>query len=360
MNDTTAAPEHEVYDTDTFGIGEPCGVCIFPTGAGKICGNTVYANQAKGRLPKYCGQEGQAEWQAQYGTEGDRRHRSDLAGYPRRQLGMSTEDIQALATAEAARRGITRRLKAETVPAPAPADSVAAADGPLEGIVEVLPESPVDALAELAQLIVGRVVAVKHEMDSVRKGFEAQAEESARELALRAEELDAEREAVAGERAAAEEDRAELAQARVAAESEIREAREAQLTVEGQLKEARKRIEELERAAAATAERHREELAEVRKYEEARYDKMVAAFAATRAEEAPAARRRDLPITDESVQTMAGRVSRGEITVREDGTWLIVNAVAPRPAAAVLDHMMSARLLVIGEGEPAPVALAGE
>lgn len=283
---TTApgAPTADDYDTDTFGIGEACGVCIFPTGPGQICGNVVYANQAKGRLPKYCGQEGQEHWQAQHGTEGNKRHKSDLAGYPRRQLGMTPEDVQALADAEAARRGIGRRLKAETssaattpaVAAPV-ADAAAAPAAPVPDLAEALPESAVDALAELARLIAGRVVATRAEMDAIRADADARVAEVEREAAQQAE-------ALAAERAGLESDRAEAQAARDRAEDEIRQAREARLTTEGQLTEARARIAELERALSDAEARHRAEIADVRRAEEERYDKLVAAFAATRTE----------------------------------------------------------------------------
>ncbi|MGW0163535.1 hypothetical protein ACWDUN_29860 [Mycobacterium sp. NPDC003323] len=362
---TDPAPvEREAYDTDTFGIGEACGVCIFPTGPGQICGNVVYANQAKGRLPKYCGQEGQEHWQAQHGTEGNKRHKSDLAGYPRRTLGMTPEDVQALADAEAARRGIGRRLKSETasaatnpaVAAPV-ADAAAAPAAPVLDLADALPESAVDALAELARLIAGRVVATRAEMDAIRADAEARVAEVEREGAQRAEALDA-------ERAGLESDRAEAQAARDRAEDEIRQAREARLTTEGQLTEAKARIAELERALSDAEARHRAEIAEVRRTSEERYDKLVAAFAATRTEpvrDVPAAqprRKAAPPITADVLENMAGRVHRGEVIQVGGQRWRIASADATTPAAATLDHMNAAGFLDFGPGDPAVVMLS--
>lgn len=358
MNDT-ATTAREAYDTDTFGVGEPCGVCIYPTGEGQICGNTVYANQAKGRLPKYCGQEGQAEWQAQHGTEGNARHRSDLAGYPRRQLGMTPEDVQTLADAEASRRGITRRLKAETPAPAAPAAPVApAADfgvPPTDALVlaDALPESAVDALAELARLITGRVIAARHEIDSVREDFakrvaeiEADAEQSAADLATEREAVDAER--------------ARLEELTARAESEIREAIDARHRVEGELSAANRRIADLERELADAEQRRAEEVAEVRRTEREEFRLALREFATTvRSErDEPAAPAAAPAVTSDVVRRMAVRIERGDLTLSKDGRWLLGNADAINPAVKTIERMMKKSFLVIGEGDPAPVTLS--
>ncbi|WP_157124961.1 hypothetical protein [Nocardia pseudovaccinii] len=346
-----------------FAVGEACGVCRFPVGPGQICGNTVYANVASGgALPKYCGQAGQAEWQAQHGTEGNPGHLSDRAGYPRRRLDLTKDDVARLALAEAARRGIGRR-SATTAESASPAttsadaapvtDAVAAPAATVPDLAAALPESAVDALAELARLIAGRVVAMRAEMDGVRTAADervAQVERAGEQLA----------EELAKERAGLESDRAEAQAARERAESEIREAREAQLVAEGQLREARQRITELEQASIDAGERHRGEIAEVRQAEEARYDKLVAAFAATTAarESKPARRSRELSITDDGVREMALRIERGEVTWGGDAGWLLGNAKSTRPGARTLDHMATAGYLDIGEGEPGPVTLS--
>lgn len=361
MTETTATAttttEHEAYDTDTFGVGEPCGVCIFPTGKGEICGNTVYANKSGGRLPKYCGQEGQAEWQSQHGTEGNARHRSDLAGYPRKQLGMTPEDVQTLAEAEAARRGITRRLKSESAPAAPVAElvTVPAPAAPAD-LAEALPESAVDALAELAVLITGRVVAARHEIDSVHEDFAKRVADIEADAARSAADLAAEREAVEAERT-------HLAELTEQAETAIREALDAKLRAEGQLSEARARIAELERAAVETAARHREEIETVREREEKRYDKLVESFAKTRGE-VPAARPRKAapvrPLDTDTVARFGERIERGDITVRADGVWLVVNAEATTATMRTIEHFNAAGWLVVGNGDPAPVSLSDE
>lgn len=362
MTETTATatttPEHASYDTETFAIGEACGVCIYPTAKDEICGNTVYANKVGGRLPKYCGQEGQAEWQAQHGTEGNARHRSDLAGYPRTKLGMTPDDVQTLAEAEATRRGIVRRLKSET-PA-APAVEPVAETGPAAPVdlAAALPDSAVDALAELAQLIVGRVVAARHEIDSAKTAFDARVAEIEGEAEKIAADLAADREAVEAERT-------HLAELTERAETEIREALDAKLRAEGQLSEARARIAELERAAVETAARHRDEIDAVREREEKRYDKLVESFAKTRGEVPAASPRKkvatveNIEITPDVVAPFAERIERGEVAVRADGVWLVSNAPATKATMRTIEHMGEAGWLVVGEGsDPAPVSLS--
>lgn len=353
---TTTAPA-DSDDREVFGIGEPCGVCHYVTGRGQICGNTVYANSVKGRLPLYCGQPGQAEWQEQHGTPGDKTHRSDLATYPRKRAEMDKEDVAKLAAAEAARRGITRRHKVSepTAPVSAPAETSAAPAGPVTvaDLSDALPESPVEALAELARLVTGRVVAVRREMDEVRAGAEARAAEIENENAERTAELDT-------LRAELESDREEARQITEQARSEIRAANDAQLRIEGELNAARERITALEQALTDAENRHRAEVAEVREREEARYDRLVAAFAATRPDAETSAAQPDdenRPVTEEAVQTMAKRVERNEITQRAQ-VWYIANSVAPRPAAAVLARMQSNGYLHIGsQGQPERVTL---
>ncbi|NKY60989.1 hypothetical protein [Nocardia flavorosea] len=356
---TATTPDREDYDTEIFGTGEECGVCHFPTGRGEICGNVVYANGPKGRLPLYCGQEGQAHWQKENGTEGNSRHQSSLAGYPRKTLGMTKEDCAALAEAEAARRGIVRRAKSDTAPASAPAAEVAPAPTAPTGPVvpvdlsDALPDSPVEALAELAQLIVGRVVAARKEMETVRNAAEDRAAEIERENADRVEELAAQRAELEAEQEAAREITAR-------AETAIREANEARLRTEGELDGARRRIAELESALEAAEQRRIAEVAEVRRVEREEFRMAMREFATTVRGETSAReaeRTEDKPVTEEAVETMAKRVARNEIT-RRGPVWHIANAVAPRPAAAVLNRMQADGYLHLGsQGDPERVTL---
>ncbi|MBF6358442.1 hypothetical protein IU449_28505 [Nocardia higoensis] len=349
----TAAPEREEYDTETFGVGEPCGVCIFPVGPGEICGNVVYANTAKGRLPKYCGQEGQAEWQTQHGTEGNVRHKSDLAGYPRRQLKMTKEEVQALADAETARRGITRRLKTDAAPVNAAAETDAAPVAPLADLGQALPDSPIDALAELARLIAGRVVAARAEMDDVRTTAERRAAEIEAEGTALIEGLER-------ERAELEADRAEAQAVTTRAQGEIRAAEDARLRAEGELTSAQRRIAELERALADADARRVAEVEEVRRFEREEFRRTMREFAATvRGDEPATVAARELPeVTDDAVKTMAARVEAGHVT-RRKAKWHLANAAANRAAARVLDHMDAAGYLhIVGDTDPELVTLS--
>lgn len=345
-----ADPEREI-----FGKGDPSGVCHFVTGPGQICGNVVYANKEKGRLPLYCGQEGQAEWQQQYGTEGNSEHKSELATYYRKRAGMEKEEVAALAAAETAQRGIIRRHKA-SAPSAAPAETPAAPAGPvtIDDLVNALAESPIDALTQLTQLFVGRVSAARAEMDAVHAKADQRVAEIEQQAVQSAEELAAERESL-------EVERAEVQALREQVEGERAAANEARLRAEGERDGAQRRIAELEQQIADSERRHRAEIAEVREREEARYDRLVAAFAATRTDTETAPTKGEpadeRPVTAESVQTMAKRVARNEVT-RSGPVWKIANAVAPRPAAAVLNRMQSDGYLLIGsQGEPERVTL---
>lgn len=349
--------DRDEYETDVFEIGEPCGVCRFPIGRGQICGNVVYANNNKGRLPWYCGQEGQAEWQKRHGTPGAEGHRSDLATYPRKKYGMNKEEVAALARAEAARRGITRRLKVDGNTTPTAAlitESVTETAAPIApgNLADALPESPVEALAELARLVAGRVVAVREEMDTVRAAAEARAAEIEAENAARTEELDA-------MRAELENDRAEAQEITERAKSEIRAAEDARLHAVGELSAAQKRIAELEAALAAAEARRIEEVEQVRRTEREEFRLAMREFAATvRGEKEPAreATPREVPITEEVMANMVVRIERGEID-RRGAVWHVANAAATRPTAQVLDHMQEAGYLRVGTGNPAPVTV---
>ncbi|MFC7535734.1 hypothetical protein, partial [Actinoplanes sp. GCM10030250] len=190
-------------------------------GAPQICGNVVYVNvEGGGRLPKYCGGEEQGEWQERHGTAGNARHRSELAAYPRKQLGLSAKEVEQLAAEEAARQGIGGgivRARSEALrSAPAP---VAAA---VEPVAVTAPESAAEGLADLARIITSRVTAVRAEMDDVVAQADSRVAEADGERERLAEEIAAEREALAVER---EEARAITARA----EAEIRAANDARL-----------------------------------------------------------------------------------------------------------------------------------
>ncbi|MGW5388197.1 hypothetical protein [Nocardia sp. NPDC003963] len=345
---TPADPDREI-----FGKGDPCGVCHFVTGPGEICGNVVYANKEKGRLPLYCGQEGQAGWQQQHGTPGNEDHKSELATYYRKRAGMEKEEVAELAAAESARRGIIRRHKASE-PTPAPVESAPAGPVTVADLAEALPESPVEALAELARLITGRVIATRKEMDDVRAAAEERAAEIEAENVERTAELDA-------MRAELENDRTEARETTERAKAEIRAAEDARIHAEGKLSAAHQRIEELEAALTAADRRRVEEVERVRREEREEFRLAMREFAATvRGEEAPAkepARTEDVPVTEDAVQTMAKRVERNEVTQRGQ-VWYIANSMAPRPAAAVLTRMQSNGYVRVGsQGDPERVTL---
>lgn len=340
-------------ERDIFGIGDPCGVCHFVLGPGQICGNTVYANNAKGRLPLYCGQDEQAEWQQQYGTDGNSKHRSDLATYPRKRAGMNREEVADLAAAETERRGIIRRHKASettaTERAPAPPTPPA-----VEDLSDALPESAVDALAELTRLITGRVVAVRHEMDDLRTDMEERAAKVDAERVQNMEKLDTERATLEQERAAASEI-TERAQA------EIRTADDARVHAEGELSAARARIIELEGKLAAAEQQRMAEVEQVRRTEREEFRLAMREFAATvRGDEIPT-RESDQAevweVTSERIQTLAPRVAKNHVS-RHGDEWHIGNVPATRPAAAILDHMAEAGYLHVGsQGDPERVTL---
>ncbi len=340
-----------------YAVGEACGVCRFPVGPGQICGNPVYANVATGgALPKYCGQEGQAQWQAQHGTDGNPGHLSDRAGYPRRRLQLTKDDVARLADEEAARRGIGRR-KAETasvatVSAPI-ADAVTAPAAPSEQAPT--PGSAVDAFADLAQAITQRVAAVRAEMDALRTDCQTQMADTMAERERLAED-------VATQIQGLEQDRAQAQAITERAAAEIQKANEARLRAEGELSSALRRIAELEQALLDASNQHRAEIAEVREREEARYDRMVSAFAQTvRTEpEPPSPEDTGRPPSESALTDMGRLVRAGKVTRREG--WHTGNGPATRPAARTLDWMLEQGLIAIGEageGMPAPVTLTG-
>jgi hypothetical protein len=342
----------------TFAPGEPCGVCRFPMGPGKICGNVVYASYGKGALPKFCGADGQAQWQEQHGTEGHREHQAELAGYPRRRAGMSVADAARLAEEESARLGIVRHTAAAEpeTPAAAPARD-AAPEAPAE------PVSAVDALAELALQFGRGVGAVRQEVDAMREQAAAQAAEIAAEREQWAAEVEQ-------EKAALEEEKQALAKDREAAKSdteraviEVQDANDSRLKVEGELKAARGRITELEQEIKALREQHRHELAEVRTHEEARYNRMVDAFAATirvPEPETAAPKPRKVPTipTPDVQEKMMQRVQNGHVTVI-DREWVLSNAKANAAAANTLSWLLNeCRITVTDEGQVKPTTLA--
>lgn len=339
-----------------FGVGDPCGVCHFPVGPGQICGNTVYANRSKGRLPAYCGMAGQEEWQAKHGTEGNKAHRSDVAKYPRDKFGMTKEETAALAEAESVRRGYTRRLKAEApaaATAPVAAVPTVPATAPtIEDLVEALAESPIEALAQLTQLFVGRVGAARMEMETVRADADQRIADIESEATEAAERL-------AAERGSLEAERAEVQALRERAEAQIREANESRLRTEGELNGARQRITELEAEISEAEQRHRAEVEKVRREERENFLEGMKALGATyRAEAATVPQpMRETPVTDQAITDIGARVARNEATWRE-GKWHINNAAATHPVVRVLDHMREAGYLQVGSvGAPERVTL---
>ena len=323
-------------DGEIFEPGEPCGVCRFPMGPGKICGNVVYASHGKGALPKYCGQEGQAQWQAQHGTEGDPRHQSSLAGYPRKQAQMSAADAGRLAEEEAARRGIGRR-KASAPEAPAAAAPAAASAEPVAAAPEEeTPESAIASLAALVAQLPGRIATVRGEIEQAYADRDAGiAEEVAKREQLAAE-VEAEREALAQDRAAAQ-------AARERAETEIRTAIDAKLQTEGELRSAQKRIEELERELAEQKSRHRAEIEDVRRTEYDRFREMMRDFAATIQKPEPEPRIAAVPTepSEDAQAAMLKRVGAGSVTF-VGGEWFQSNAKANAAAVVTLNHLREA------------------
>ena len=348
--DSVAETGPAADEGETFQLGEPCGVCRFPIEPGVICGNTVYASHTKGALPKFCGQDGQAQWQAQHGTPGDAKHRSELAGYPRKKHSMSTGEAARLAEEEAARRGIGRRKAAaeeQRPAAPLPA-------APVEPVAEPEEESADTAIAALAAAL----IELPHHVARVRKEIErATAERDdriAEEIAKR-EELAAE---VAAEREALATDRAEAQAARERAETEIREATESRNRTEGELQSARGRIKELEREITELKTAHRAEVEEVRRTEREEFHRLMQAFAQTiKAPEAapPVATVPEVPEPGAQA-AMLKRVAAGSVRLVE-GVWHQSNAKAHTAAVVTLNWLRDAGQIHVAEdGTVTPVA----
>lgn len=354
-----------------FAPGDPCGVCQFPTDRGKVCGNVVYANEPKGRLPRYCGQEGQAKWQAQHGTEGNPKHLSDRAKYWRDTYGMSSpEEAAKLAEAEAARRGIGRRSETPD----------AAESEPVLTVVPTVPEeseptSAIEALADLATALTGRVTAVREEMDEVRAECEARMTELDAERERLTAEVEAEKQALAEDRETAQNttERAKLdvREATERAENAIREATESRLKTEGELKSARERIKKLEQQLTDMTERHKREIEDlrkthkneienVRKVESDRFRETMRDFALTIRHEQPAEADRPEPTpTPQAIADLTKWIVKGVVT-RRNGRWHTGNGWATNPAARTLDWMLSVESIAVGEGDPAPVTMTGK
>lgn len=294
-NDTTTAPavQDAAEDTPLVGVGEPCGVCRFPVAEDQICGNLVYAVAERGTLPKFCGAPGQAELQARHNTPGNSDHKSELAGYPRKRLGMTAARAKELAERQAAALGLQHRTPAaptarteQTEPVAAQPVSVSApveSDRPAEPVIEgpevevsrpaqdlaarTIPQINQGDLAKLAELLLaaGEVVG---SLDDRLTAIRAAAEKA---VATRTQmEMRATRENGLAR------DRADRAEAKVAdAEESARLAREAQLRAEGQLAAAQARIESLEQQLGTIDERHRGELERVRSAADARADARI-------------------------------------------------------------------------------------
>ncbi|MEV0361005.1 hypothetical protein AB0H71_33590 [Nocardia sp. NPDC050697] len=381
MSDTETPTTETAYKTDVFAPGEIVGVCQFPTGPDAVCGNPVYANTSKGRLPRYCGQPEQAQWQQEHGSTGVAGHLSDRAGYPRKQFGMSTERAAELAAIEAKARGYgNRRLKTDPAPAAAPAvpaetTAVAVAELPadLSDALAALYPSPIAALAELARLTVGRAAAARAEMDELRAGADNYIEDMEVRHAAALDEL-------AEQRAALEADRAEAQATTEEAKKEIEAARDSRNRLEGQLGEARDRIAELERRIEAMRSQHQDELEEVRAREEARLERILGVFALTAkvdptaaaavkaaepetpadppAEQevtapAPTRRRRSAAkpeSTEAGAKMLAPLIARG-LVIRTGDMWQTDGSPATTGGAETLDHMLATGLLVLEDAD---------
>jgi hypothetical protein len=294
-NDTTTTDQADT--AALVGVGEACGVCRFPVAEDQICGNVVYAIAARGTLPKFCGAPGQAELQQRHGTPGNPEHKSELAGYPRKRLGMSSARAKELAERQAADLGIHHRapvapaaraekpepVAAQSIPAPAPAvedHSTAPVDAAAEPRTDVqisLPaqESAARAipsvgqadLARLAELLLaaGEVVgSLDQRLDVIRTAAET-AVAKRTEMEMRAKK----------DAATAREKQAAAESAVAQAEEQLRLAREAQLHAEGRLAAAQARIEALEGQLSSIDERHRVELDRVRSDADARADARI-------------------------------------------------------------------------------------
>lgn len=350
MSNTPAATDQTTAEQTAtepaFKVGDPCGVCQFPIGIGKICGNVVYANQTRGRLPRYCGQAGQAEHQAAHGTTGDPAHMSDRAAYPRRVYSMSKEEATRLADEAAARLGIGPRRHHTDAEEPAPA-----ATEPEPATTVEAPKSAIDELAELATAFIGRVGTVREEMQQVRDDAEArvQAEVAEKERVLA--EVAEEKAALAKDRQAAQADseRAVIA---------VKEADDARLQLAGELKAAKERIAELEAALDAAEQRRIAEVEEVRKEERAEFRLAMREFASTVRNEATPekspAERESRPVpepSEEARESMMKRIRNGHVTV-VDRAWVVSNTKATTATARTLDQLyQDGRITVTEQGK---------
>jgi hypothetical protein len=347
-----------------FAPGELCGGCRFPVGPGQICGNPVYASAGKGALPKYCGAEGQSEWQAKHGTPGIAGHMSDRAGYPRKLHKMTPADVKALAEARAQELGVHRSAEAPVVTeAPADAGIDAAIDTAEAPSTEAAPTA-VRVLAEgtdrraleksgrLGELLLAATelaAELRDELAAIRADAEARVQR----------EVERTREAItARERA-----EARLAEVQAEADADVERARadvqtaaEDKLRAEGEARAALGQVADLERRIAESESRHRAELDAVREAESARVERILGRFADATAPRTEQPRPQWQPPTEEAVRDMARRVAAGHVT-RRGGIWHTGNGDATRPAAATLDWMADAGYLQVGGGDPAPVAL---
>ncbi|WP_280407507.1 hypothetical protein [Nocardia brasiliensis] len=343
---------------ERFQPGEQCGVCRFPTGTGQICGNPVYAVTGKGRLPKYCGMDGQAVYQQQHGTAGVPGHLSERAGYPRKTFGMTPAAVNELAERLSKEAGVQRRVHLiASNDAVAEGDSDATADSPgtapepddtrMRVRALAVVGSGTEKSAKLAEYLLAAselAAQLGDEMTALRADADNRVgREASLTRAATADKERAERELAD----AVEAHRAALAQAdeRVRQASEQAEqAHTDKLHAEGALKAAEARIAELERKLTGLETAHRDEIERVRATEAARTERFLLAFARrTGGPEEEA----EEPVVQKpsasAVQDLAKRVQRGQVQRQgsgEEPAWLLSNAVANRRAAATLEWML--------------------
>lgn len=272
--DTAPEAEAEAENTPSAGIpvGQPCGVCRFPVKTGQICGNLVYATKPSGTLPKYCGAEGQDEWQAKHQTRGEAEHTAIRSAYGRRRAGnMTTTQCRLLAEAAAAELGITPRPPARRSTEPTETTETSSgprSDAPDRPGAEAPPVSPFGAVTlerteQLAGSLTASLAALREELRTARV-------EADNRVAAEADRTRAAYELKQAAEAAADDERRQLTEdlqaARAEAEAAHQTAEEAakrRLQAEGALAEAHTSIQALRSEIAALKDQHHQEFLRV-------------------------------------------------------------------------------------------------
>lgn len=361
-----------------FAPGELCGGCRFPVGPGQICGNPVYASAGKGALPKYCGADGQTEWQTKFGTPGVAGHMSDRAGYPRKLHKMTPADVKTLAEARAAELGVHRSAEAPVVAA------VPASDAGIDAPIDTAESAPTATAAEAPTVAPTEAPAVR----VLAEGTDRRAlDKTGRlgELLLAATELAAELrgdiEAIrtdAESRVQREVERTreavearELAEARLSevsaeaqaqvtsARAEAQDAIDAKLRAEGETRAAKDRIAELEARLAAADARTRTEVERARDAEWARIERVMSFPVVEQQTIRPQAWTPETP-TESAVRDMAKRIGAGTITRDESVGWIQGGSNATRPAAWTLDWMYQNGYLDLRDGATGAAVLTDQ